>query len=390
MSITPSFFSRIVSKSSATLGLLALNLITLPALSYAQNVKLQPGFNAQECEQAFVLNAAYQEKSLAANLNDAGFTLHYESPAVGLDNMAQIWLQTDSIVHITLRGTTPNMSSIMADFYCAMIPAEGEIKLNKDRNFPYKLATDPRAAVHAGFLLGFAFLADDLQEKIAQLYTQGYRNFVISGHSQGGALCYFFSAWLMQQRREGKYSGMLIKTYATAAPKMGNIYFAYDYDNAQLSQWSFSVVNSADAVPEMPFTTQQISIDMNEPNPILDLMQGINGLPWLKRVVLKGAFNKMKKRAEKSSRAYQKYLGNFVGEAVRKSLAEVSLPPAVKTTYFVRPGVPIVLTTNQQYQEFYKDAPKYFDHGIDPYRFLLRQHFENLPEFERIIFTEWK
>ncbi|MCF0052106.1 hypothetical protein LXM25_18715 [Dyadobacter sp. LJ53] len=46
-----------------------------------------------------------------------------------------------------------------------MIPAQGEVVLNKNDTLRYQLATEPRAAVHAGWLLGFAFLAKDIAPK---------------------------------------------------------------------------------------------------------------------------------------------------------------------------------------------------------------------------------
>jgi len=71
-----------------------------------------------------------------------------------------------------------------------------------------------------------------------------------------------------------------------------------------------------------------------------------------------------------------------VGELIQKSLPEMVLPPLEKTTYFIRPGVPIILSANQEYLDYFKNSPRYFHHGIDPYRFLLRQYYDGLPEFK--------
>ncbi len=354
---------------------------------YAKEFRLEPGFDAQECDALLQLNMAFLDATDTNQFTGflEGYNLHYRSASLGLDNVSHIWLRQDSTVVIILRGTTANANSILSDFYCAMVPASGTVRLSKEKTFDYQLASDPRAAVHAGFLIGFAYLANDIQGKINDFYAQGYRKFLIGGHSQGGALCYYFSAWLMQLRKQGIYKDIVVKTYASAAPKMGNMYFAYDYDNANRSEWSFSIVNTADPVPEMPFTTQQIAIDMNEPNPILNLMARFNDLPFFKRVILKGAFNKMKKRAEKSSSAYQKYLGKHVGGMIQKALPEMALPPSVKTTYFVRPGVPITLSASQEYLDYFANAPRYFHHGIDPYRFLLYQYYDGLPDFKLLI-----
>lgn len=353
----------------------------------AKTFKLEPGFDAQECEDILKLNNAFLDTAKTNQFINflEGYTFQYRSPSLGLDNAYHIWLRQDATVVIMLRGTTANMNSILADFYCAMLPAKGTIKLSQEKTFEYQLASDPRASVHAGFLIGFAYLADDIQAKINDFYSKGYRKFLIGGHSQGGSLCYYFSAWLMQLRKEGTYKDIVVKTYASAPPKMGNMYFAYDYDNANLSQWSFSIVNTADPVPEMPFTTQQVEIDMNEPNPILNLMARFDDLPFFKRIFMKRAFNKMKKRAEKSSVSYQKYLGKYVGNVIHKSLPEMVLPQSVQTTYFVRPGVPITLSANQEYLDYFKNAPRYFHHGIDPYRFLLHLYFDGLPDFEPLV-----
>lgn len=175
--------------------------------------------------------------------------------------------------------------------------------------------------------------------------------------------------------------GIKVKSYASAPPKMGNMYFVYDFDNANSSLWSYSVVNTADPVPEMPFTTQQVDVDMNEPNPILNLVKRFDDLPLLKRVVFKGTFRKMQNRARKSSEAYQKYLGKYVGGFLHASLPELKLPDPVKTTYFLRPGVPITLSVNTAYWKKFEGAPNYFHHGIDSYRFLLRQYYSDVVDY---------
>ncbi len=349
---------------------------------YAQGLK--PGFNAFECEDIFKLNFAFLDTSRSNKFTGflEGYDIYYRTPAVGLDNSSDIWIRKDSVVVIMLRGTTGKIESFLEDFYCAMIPAQGSIKLNNNESFAYRLASDPRAAVHAGFLIGFAFLAHDIRPVIEDLYNKGYHQFIVGGHSQGGSLSYFMSAWLWQLKKEDVLKNIKIKTYASAPPKPGNMYFAYDYDNTNLSEWSFSIVNTVDPVPEMPFTTQQIDIDMNEPNPILNLMDRFNEMPFLQRIVLKHAFNKMRKKARQSSEAYRKYLGKYVGNFIHKSLPEMVLPTSVPTTYFVRPGVPITLSANKAYNDYTRNTPKYFNHGIDPYRFLLRQYFTRLPPFE--------
>lgn len=354
--------------------------------THAQTYRLKPGFDSKECDESYLLNAAFMDTSANNRFPDflKGYTFLYRSPAIGLDNVYDLWLREDSTVIITLRGTTADAKSIMADFYCAMFPAKGTIILAKDKApFSYKLATDPKAAVHGGFLISFAFIAQDLQPRLTELYQKGYRKFMFCGHSQGGALCYYLSAWLMQLRKDKVYPGIQVKTYASASPKMGNIYFVYDYDNAMHGEWSYSIVNTADPVPEVPLTTQQLEIDMNTPNPLINLAKRFDDMSFFKRIVLKHAYNSMRKKARKSSEAYQKYLGGYAGKIIKSMQPGMELPEPVKTTYFLRPGVPITLLENEAYRDHFKSAPNYFHHGFDAYRYLLRQYYEGLDDFKQ-------
>lgn len=341
-----------------------------------------PGFNPREADELLRLNFAFLDSNLTNRFENfqSGYTLKYRSASMGLDNRWDLWIRSDSTVLITLRGTTADPKSILADFYCAMMPARGQLVISDTDTVHYHLADHPGAAVHAGFLVGFAYLSQDIAPRLDTLYRAGYRQFLVAGHSQGGSLCYYVSAWMLYLEKTGKYPGIRVKTYASAPPKMGNMYFAYDYDNLTRAEWAFSIVNSADAVPEMPFTTQQVKQDMNEPNPILGLLTRADNLPWLQRWVVKRAFRKMMNSASKSSEAYQQYLGGYAAKFLGQQLPGLDLPDPVNTTYFIRPGVPITLMVNDHYTRFFavNDGP-YYHHGIIPYRYLLRQYYAGLP-----------
>ncbi len=377
--ITTSFNSR--CRLLASLTIFVLGSFFLPNNSHAQFKKIAPGFDANECDALLRLNFAFTDTTAHQRFSNfqQDYEFLYRSPGIGLDNVWDLWLRQDSTVVILLRGTTANMTSILADFYSAMLPAKGKIQLAEGNIFEYKLADSDRAAVHAGFLIGFAFLADDMQPKIDSLYQLGYRDFLISGHSQGGALAYYISAWLNYLKKDQVYQDIRVKTYASASPKLGNMYFAYDYDNMTREGWAFSIINSDDAIPEMPFTTQQVDIDMNQPNPIFGLMKRFDDLPFFKRVVLKHAFKKMIRNAAKSSESYQKYLGSSLEDFIISALPDLELPKPINTTYFIRPGIPISLIANENYYEYFKanDGP-YYHHGIISYRFLLREYYTGL------------
>lgn len=354
-------------------------LLTGPGCAQTQPYPFGPGFNPRECLDLLRLNQSFGDSVGLTRFADyqPGYTFLYRSPALGLDNVWDLWLRSDSTVVILLRGTTADGKSLFANFYCAMVPAQGQVILHKADTLRYQLASHPRAAVHAGWLLGFTFLAKDIAPKLDSLYNRGYHRYVVAGHSQGGALCYYVSAWLWQLQKQARYAALQVKTYASAPPKMGNMYFAYDYDQLTRGNWSFSIVNADDAVPEMPPTIQQLESDMNQPNPLLDLAKLFKKLPFFKRLVLNHAFTKMRKGAIKSSNAYQTYLGKYAGRLLRQAAPDLHLPPSVNSTYFVRPGNPIALLPDQAYYDRFepiKDGP-YYHHGLKPYEFLVRQSY---------------
>ena len=176
-----------------------------------QHTAFVKGFNPAECDELLKLTNAFLDTAKTNTFKGflPGYRFVYRSGSVGLDNAWDLWIREDSTVVMMLRGTTANAKSIMADFFCAVYPARGQIVLRKADTLDYVLAKSAKAAVHGGFLIGFAFLAEDMRPKVDSLYSAGYRNFMVSGHSQGGALCYLVSAWLLNQ--EERYPKIRVK-----------------------------------------------------------------------------------------------------------------------------------------------------------------------------------
>lgn len=371
-----------------TKGIYCLILVLLSFTSVAQskNYRFESGFIAKECDDMLKLNFAFLDTTPKNQFEGflPGYKFIYRSPGIGLDNAWDMWVRNDSTIVLVLRGTTANPKSILADFYCAMVPADGSIVFAPDDTLKYQLAAEKKAVVHAGFLIGFGYLAKDFAPKLDSLYQKGFHNYLVTGHSQGGALCYYISAWLNYLKKNGKYPRLGVKTYASAPPKMGNMYFAYDYDNITHAEWAFSIINTADPVPEFPFTTQQFETDMNEPNPMLNLIKRFEKAPSPLTTTLKKGFIKMQGDATRSSKTYQKYFGTYCRSLINQMLPGLSIPEPVNTTYFVRPGVTISLLVNDAYFKRYEsdnDGP-YYHHGVNPYRFLLRQYYEGLDKLE--------
>ena len=152
-----------------------------------------------------------------------------------------------------------------------MVPAEGYLTLSKNKIFGYKLASDTNAFVHTGFLLGLAYLSPGIIQKINEYYARGIKEYIIMGHSQGGAIAYLLTSYL-HYLPAGVISGdVKFKTYYSAPPKPGNIFYAYDFEFITRWGWSYRVVNVLDWVPQMPFTVQtEFDLRADDPIPVVD------------------------------------------------------------------------------------------------------------------------
>ncbi|HLP67018.1 MAG TPA: hypothetical protein VK181_05815, partial [Rhizobium sp.] len=92
----------------------------------------------------------------------AGWTLVFDSPSIGsFDNKWQLWHdEIGSRYAVVIRGTTTNPGSILEDVLAVMVDASGTLNTGK-LSVDYRLADEPLAAVHLGFLLGALLLLLD-------------------------------------------------------------------------------------------------------------------------------------------------------------------------------------------------------------------------------------
>ncbi len=196
--------------------------------------QLKPGFNKSELREALLVNMRTGSDSAVyeALPEPEKYTLAYESDEVGLLNVWALWLNDNNNTGIiSIRGTVPAMESWLANFYAAMVPAKGELILSEQDTFKYQLAENQKAAVHIGWLISTAYLYRDMLPKIDSVYQEGIKDFIITGHSQGGGISYLLTAYLVNLQKYGDLpEDINFKTYSTAAPKPGNLYFAYDYE----------------------------------------------------------------------------------------------------------------------------------------------------------------
>ena len=365
-----------VSRSPIRLCIGLVFLIGTANWSVGQSLK--PGFDPAEYIELLKVSAQFGDSTYVSSFpKPERFKAVYRSPVVGLDNMWDLYANASTAV-ISLRGTTANSVSWLGNFYAAMVPATGEIQLSDGEKFQYQLADNPRAAVHVGWLVSTGFLAKDILPKIDSCYRKGLKNMIITGHSQGGAIAFLLTAHLYSLQRQGKLpADIRFKTYCSAGPKPGNLYFAYDYEAMTQNGWAYNVVNSADWVPEVPFTIQTVN-DMNTTNPFGGADEAIRKQPFFKRLVLRHVYNGLSKPAIKAQENYQKYLGNIASKSVQKNLKGYQSPDYYNSSDYVRTGNTIVLKATPAYYERYPDSKTnaFAHHFHPPYLYLAEQQFK--------------
>ena len=178
--------------------------ILCSSFSFAQNLK--PGFDKEEYRQLMYISAragALSPDYYKDLPEPKDFKMVYRSPVIGLDNLWDLWTDnTSTTAVISIRGTTAKAESWISNFYAAMVPAKGELRLGKDDVFKYELASNPKAAVHVGWLLGMAYLSRDILPKVDSMYKKGIKNILLMGHSQGGAIDFLLTSYLYNLQKQ--------------------------------------------------------------------------------------------------------------------------------------------------------------------------------------------
>jgi hypothetical protein len=344
---------------------------------YSQHLK--PYFDKSEYEELLLISVRTntKEKYYSKFSEPKEFNKVYRSNIVGLDNLWELWIdknQTKAV--ISIRGTIPKMGSAIENMYAAMISAKGEILLSDTDTFKYELSPNNKAAVHIGWLIGMAYLSKDIIPKIDSIYKTGIKDILLMGHSQGGAINYLLTAYLYNLQDKGFLpKDIRFKTYCSAAPKPGNLYFAYYYGYLTQNGWGFNVVNSADWVPETPITIQTLN-DFNNANPFVNAKSEIKKLKFPKNIVLKSVYNKLDRPTKKAQKNYEKYLGEKTSKIIMKNLDGYTAPSEYfNSNNYVRAGTTIILYADDKY---FKEFPDKEDdilihHMYKAYLYLLKK-----------------
>ncbi len=342
--------------------------------NYAQ---LKTGYEFEESMELIKVNFRFADSASFPEFPSPERFIHqYRSPVVGLENCWDFWKDEQGVGLISIRGTTPSAISWSSNFYSMLVPAIGWMKIGEQDTFRYALAENTEAAVHVGWLFSTGVLLKDMLPKIDAFIANGGRDLLITGHSQGGAIAYLVTAHLWSLRKQGKLPDDLrIKTYCSAAPKPGNLQFAYAYEAMTYPGWAYNSVNAADWVPESPFSIQTVN-DFNATNPFSEAKKLLKGIPIPARWFLKHAYNKMDRPTRKSQRKFEKYLGYKLEKIIKKHAVGYEPPAYLHENAFVRCGIFVPLIPDKGYYELYpsySDENKFVHHSILPYLYLMEQ-----------------
>jgi hypothetical protein len=355
---------------------LSLLLICIFFPASLQAGELKPGFVKDEYLELLSFSAWHGDTAYYPEIpRSAKFRSVYRSGSIGLDNRWEMAITGDGSAAICIKGTTGTLVSWLGNYYSAMVPAKGSLDLQHDFKFEYDLADNPKAAVHIGWLIGTAYLSREIIPKIDSCYKAGIHSFYIYGHSQGGAIAYLMTSCLLRMQKNGMLpAGMQFKTYCSAAPKPGNLFYAYDFENATAGGWAFNVVNQADWVPETPLAVQTIN-DLNTTNPFVNAKTSFKKLKLTQRLALNYIFNRLNTPSQKAQRRYERYLGKRISKYIKRTLKEFNPPIYFHSDNYARAGTFIILVPHNDYYKLFQDSKEdvFIHHRLLPYYYLARE-----------------
>ena len=230
-----------------------LCLTMIYSFSYSQ---IQPGFDEEEAIDLIRLCNSQTFKDLYGSdeqIIPDDYQLIYASTPNMMDNMFQVY-RKGKIGIIHFRGSTSHPNSWIENMYSAMIPAKGKMTIfNEERD--YVFAEEDSAGVHSGFVLGVIMMIEDVISQIDRLSSKGVSDFIITGHSQGGALAVLTHAYLENQNNQKIEKDIKFKMYAFANPMVGNTEFVSEYNRRFVEEeLAFRIINPKDIVTSMPIS----------------------------------------------------------------------------------------------------------------------------------------
>ncbi len=304
--------------------------------SHAQH---SPGFDAKEARDFIQICNSFTYLDLEGSdlaILPKEYTRIYTSPAYGMDNIFQVYVdQSKTKAVVNFRGSTDKKSSWLENMYSSLVPAKDTI-FKGETSFIYKCAEDENAAVHAGYILGLSYCAEDVLKQIQSLNKQGIYTIYIIGHSQGGALAQMTRAYLYFLPTSKLSSKNSFKVYSFANPMIGNKTFAKEYQTLFADPgYSLLIHNPDDIVPKMPVSYNDSTFWKSNLQTMLFDRENFSFKGSMKEGLLSmmgtkvGGFN-------------NKISNNVQGELV-KLLGDFKMPKYRKESNFMHTSNPILL-----------------------------------------------
>ncbi len=335
-------------------------------ISFART--LQPGFDIAEYTECIRMASHFaapvvDDSSYLTPKKPERFQRRYSSPVVGFDNLWELWESSDSTLAVSVRGSVVTAKSWMANFHAAMVPAQGEVVLGKTYN--YNVCADTLASVHVGWLVAMLSLSEDIEHKLDSCYLAGFRNVILTGHSQGGAITFLLTSHLRLRQQQGKLPADLVfKTYCSAAPKPADYNFAVSYEHLTRGGWAYNVVNADDWVPEVPLSVQRI-VDFRPTNPFTHLAELTADMGAVDRFKVKFLFRQLAGPLKKSEKRLRKYLGKTLGKMLADEAPDYTAPTFAQNANYARCGQTIILFPDANYHEVHPlEATDAFEHHM--------------------------
>ncbi|MFC2101781.1 hypothetical protein ACFLS7_02190 [Bacteroidota bacterium] len=339
-----------------------------------------PGFNKQELTRLLpVVERVYDSVDIGGfkTPEPVGYQRTFRSSVSPLMNRFDFWLSHDNKGIINIRGTILDTAglSFALDFYALMVPAIGEIQLSDSTLFKYKVAELPGAAVHLGFLMGLGLMSNEMLEQINQHYQKGVRDFYILGHSQGSGIAYLTTAYLSYLQKDGSLpTDIRFKSYCVAAPKAGNLLFAYDYENLTQGGWAYSIQNITDWVPGVPMTIQGAT-DAPPVNPFNNIQKFLTEIHFPPGPNFEQGFDKFSKILPEVNANLLTLIHNIIFPRIIGAMPGFTEPASIPSFDFERMGITIPLIPDSSYYSQFPRKPTTFNvwenHSVYPYYILV-------------------
>jgi hypothetical protein len=316
--------------------LLIIPISLLYLNSFAQH---SPGFDAKEARDLIQICNSFTylelEGSDAAIIPEE-YQRTYTSPAYGMDNLFQVYVnRSKTKAVINFRGSTAQKSSWLENMYSSLVPAQDTI-FRGEQVFLYTCAQSPLAAVHAGYILGLSYCADDVVKQIRALNQQGVYTIYITGHSQGGALAQMTRAYLYFLPKSELSTKNSFKVYAFANPMIGNRAFAEEYQHRFADPgYSFLVHNPEDMVPKMPVSYNDSTFWKSNLQTMLFDRENFS----FKESMKEGMLNMFGSKLNKFNNGFS----NNVHEQLVKLLGDFRMPAAKNEANYMHTSQPVLL-----------------------------------------------